>query len=130
MDKETPPALAEYIKTCCRRNPDERYPDAHTALKVLEKLYGEKRLTVRKTLPDNMVSLFLFHEDEQKDEVTKLLEEFVGKVGSKGIGLILAEFSLEQQSKIFLTLANQKAVRTAPLQQESWKDSENRLTRF
>ncbi|RUM92727.1 MAG: hypothetical protein DSZ23_00580 [Thermodesulfatator sp.] len=41
--KETPPALAEFIMTCCRRNPDEHFPDVNTALNSLKKLAHEKR---------------------------------------------------------------------------------------
>ncbi len=105
--KETPPVLAEFIMTCCRRNPDERYPDVDTALKVLLHFYGKDEQVTRKNLPDNMVSLYLFHDDEQREEVTQLLEEFVGKVRSRGIGFKLAEFSLEDQNKIFLDLNQQ-----------------------
>ncbi len=95
--KETPPGLAEFIKTCCRRNPEERYKDADTALKVLERLDNDKKgAHGRPVIPHNMVSLYLFHEDEQKEEVTRLLEEFADKVRTLGMSLKLVEFDLAE----------------------------------
>ena len=40
-----------------------------------------------------MSSMYLFYDDEQRDEVTELLEEFAGKVRARGLRLKLAEFN-------------------------------------
>jgi len=52
-----------------------------------------------------MVSLFLFHDDDQKEQVTKLLEEFADKVHDRGITMKLSEFDLSAQSEKFLSLS-------------------------
>ncbi len=91
--EDTPPLLAEFIKTCCRRNIDERYQDAATALKVLKRLQGQSIDCLQPSVPQNMSSMYLFYDDEQRDEVTELLEEFAGKVRARGLRLKLAEFN-------------------------------------
>ncbi|MEA3546408.1 MAG: protein kinase [Thermodesulfobacteriota bacterium] len=91
--KNTPPLLAEFIKTCCRRNPDERYQDVATALKVLMRLKEQSIDCVQPSVPQNMSSLYLFYDDEQRGEVTELLEEFALKVQAHGLRLQLAEFN-------------------------------------
>ncbi len=91
--KTTPPLLAEFIMTCCRRNADERYQDATTALKVLMRLKEQSIDCVQPAPPQNMSSLHLFYDDEQRAEVTELLEEFATKVRAHGLRLQLAEFN-------------------------------------
>ena len=91
--KTTPPLLAEFIMTCCRRNADERYHDAATALKVLTRLKEQSIDCVQPSVPQNMSSLHLFYDDEQRAEVTQLLEEFANKVRAHGLRLKLAEFN-------------------------------------
>ena len=104
--KEIPDALAEFIMTCCRRNPSERYPDADSALKALEPLGNVKTDEPgRILLPRNMVSMYLFHDDDQKEEVTSLLEQFAEKVHRHGISMKLVEFDLSGESENFLTLS-------------------------
>lgn len=89
----TPPLLAEFIKTCCRRKADERYQDAETALKVLMRLKDQTIDCVQPSMPRNMSSLYLFYSDEQRGEVTELLEEFALKIQAHGMSLQLAEFN-------------------------------------
>lgn len=79
--------------TCCRRNADERYQDATTALKVLMRLKEQSIDCVQPAPPQNMSSLHLFYDDEQRAEVTELLEEFATKVRAHGLRLQLAEFN-------------------------------------
>jgi CRP-like cAMP-binding protein len=88
-----PDLLAEFIMTCCRRNPDERYQDAATALKVLKRLKEQSIDCVQPSVPQNMSSLHLFYDDEQRGEVTELLEEFAQKVRAHGLRMKLAEFN-------------------------------------
>lgn len=89
----TPPLLAEFIKTCCRRNADGRYQDAETAMKVLMRLKEQSIDCVQSPPPQNMSSLYLFYDDEQRGEVTELLEEFALKAQALGLRLQLAEFN-------------------------------------
>ena len=91
--KNTPSLLAEFIMTCCRRNADERYQDAATAMKVLMRLKEQSIDCVQPSPPQNMSSLYLFYDDEQRAEVTELLEEFANKVRAHGLRLQLAEFN-------------------------------------
>ncbi len=92
---DIPPALAEFIKKCGSRDPYQRYADAEAALKVLYKLQ-EKQDASRQQLPvQHMVSLYLFHNDEQRDEVTALLEEFADKAHALGLNVKFTEFSLQ-----------------------------------
>ena len=88
-----PPHLAEFIKTCCRRNPDKRYQDVETALKVLMRLKEQSMDCVQPSPPQNMSSLYLFYDDEQRGEVTEMLEEFALKAQALGLRLQLAEFN-------------------------------------
>ena len=69
-----PPLLAEFIMTCCRRNPDERYQDAATALKVLKRLKKQSFDNVQPSLPQNMSTMYFLYDDAQRDEVTERVE--------------------------------------------------------
>lgn len=89
----TPPLLAEFIMTCCRRKSGERYHDAATALKVLMRLKEQSIDCLQPSVPQNMSSLYLFYDDEQRVEVTELLEEFAHQARAHGLRMQLAEFN-------------------------------------
>lgn len=89
---DLPPLLAEFIMTCCRRNPGERYNDAATALKVLMRLKEQSIDCIHPSPPQNMSSLYLFYDDEQRPEATLLMEEFANKIRAHGLRMQLAEF--------------------------------------
>ncbi len=91
--KNIPSLLAEFIMTCCRRNSNGRYNDAATAMKVLTRLKEQSIDCVQPSVPQNMSSLHLFYDDEQRGEVTELLEEFALKVRAHGLRMKLAEFN-------------------------------------
>ena len=88
-----PSQLAEFVMTCCRRKPEERYHDAATAVRVLMRLKEQSVDCVQPSPPQNMSSLYLFYDDEQSAEVTLLMEEFVNKVRAHGLLMQLAEFN-------------------------------------
>jgi serine/threonine protein kinase len=90
---DIPPLLAEFIMTCCHRKPQDRYRNADEALQVLRRLHQKDSGAAHPDVPQNMISLFLFHDDEQQDEVTELLEEFADKALARGFRLKLAEFN-------------------------------------
>ncbi|HHD56122.1 MAG TPA: cyclic nucleotide-binding domain-containing protein, partial [Desulfobulbaceae bacterium] len=90
---DLPPLLAEFIMCCCRRDPAGRYQNADKALQALQRLHQDVSEEAQQSVPQNMISLFLFHDDEQQDEVTELLEEFADKALSRGFRLKLAEFN-------------------------------------
>jgi serine/threonine protein kinase len=92
---EMPAVLAEFVMKCGARNPDQRYPDADAALGVLKKLQEEVDTSRRSFPVQHMVSLYLFHSDEQRDEVTALLEEFADKANARGLSVKFTEFSLQ-----------------------------------
>ncbi len=90
--KNIPALLAEFIMRCCRRNPDERYSSAESALKVLKLLVKESIDCIPYEMPQNMSTLHIFYDDEQAMEVTRLLEEFAEKIKRQGLRLQLADF--------------------------------------
>ncbi len=90
--KNVPPLLAEFIMTCSRRNPEERYESADAALNVLKLLLKESIDCIQPAMPQNMSSIHIFYDDEQAKEVTVLLEEFAEKIKRQGLRLQLADF--------------------------------------
>ncbi len=85
-----PPELSACIRKCCRRNHLQRYQSAVEASRALDMLAAETRAQVRAR--QNMSSLYLFYDDEQKIAVTALLEAFSERAKAEGIGFRLADF--------------------------------------
>ncbi len=89
--EDVPAQLASCIRTCCRRNHRQRYQSALEARHALDELAAADTKGHDRT-KQNMSSLYLFYDDEQKTAVTSLLEEFSDRAKDEGISLRLADF--------------------------------------
>ena len=87
---DVPAELSACIRKCCRRNHLERYQSAVEASQALDMLAAESSKQARAN--QNMSSLYLFYDDEQKTAVTELLEEFSERAKAEGIHFRLADF--------------------------------------
>ena len=88
--ENVPPILSECIRKCCRRNHLERYQSAEEASQALDGLLQSE--TPAEPVKQNMSSLYMFYNDEQKSAVSTLLEEFSQRAKDEGIVLQLVDF--------------------------------------
>jgi tRNA A-37 threonylcarbamoyl transferase component Bud32 len=86
-----PPELSTCIRKCCRRNHMERYQSATEAGHALDGL-DVSGCREGKRARQNMSSLHLFYDDEQKATVTALLEDFSERAKAEGVIFQLADF--------------------------------------
>ncbi len=85
-----PPQLSACIRKCCNRNHLERYQSADDASRALNNAaFFEAPQTNSK---QNMSSLYMFYNDDQKTMLNALLDEFSEKAKTKGIRLQLVDF--------------------------------------
>lgn len=77
-----PEALRAFIRTCCRRDPAERYADMAEAEAALAPLARDEVRMGRR-----MTSLRLFYPDEAQDGVRELLEEVAARARDMGAEL-------------------------------------------
>lgn len=85
-----PPELSACICTCGKRNHKERFQSAAEASKSLDSLAPATQN--RPMAKQNMSSMHLFYDDEQKAAVTKLLEDISEQARAQGIRFRLADF--------------------------------------
>ncbi|WP_461211246.1 protein kinase domain-containing protein [Desulfocurvus sp. DL9XJH121] len=83
---DLPGPLREFILTCCRRNPKERYADMAEAGAVLAPLCGEALAGSRR-----MTSVYLFYPEEAQAGVRELMEEISARAKAMGVELRSAE---------------------------------------
>lgn len=86
-----PGELSACIRRCGRRNQEQRYPSAEEAGRALDVLvpHGDN---AQAHVNRNMSTLYLFYDDDRKNQVTSLLEEFSERLKSAGVRFRLAEF--------------------------------------
>ncbi len=87
---DIPAELSACIRKCCRRNHLQRYQTAVEAGQALDALVADTEQQPRAR--QNMSSLYLFYDDEQKTAVTELLEAFSERARAEGIRFRLADF--------------------------------------
>ncbi len=90
---DLPYSLRRFIIKACHRDPGQRYQDVGHALEDLQPLVDEFALTQDKTPVERekMITLFLSFKDSHQNALSKLLEEFSGKVKELGIDLKAAD---------------------------------------
>ncbi|BBD07237.1 protein kinase domain-containing protein [Desulfovibrio ferrophilus] len=84
---ELPEPLREFIVTCCRRDPSERFSDMEQARALLTPLLNGKDLCTRR----KMSSLYLFYPEEVQGGVNELMEELSVRAKAMGVELRTAE---------------------------------------
>ena len=87
-----PPELSACIRTCGKRNYRERYQSAQEASRSLDTIAVIDSREKTTVTGQNMSSLYLFYNDEQKSQVTSLLEEFSERLKAEDIRFRLADF--------------------------------------
>ena len=91
---DIPEGLRDFILKACRRDPDERYESATAARAALEAVSRSLGLDVERAQPleHHMTSAFVFYSNAQKQDMTRLLEEFSTKAHDLGITVKVADF--------------------------------------
>jgi serine/threonine protein kinase len=92
---DLPEELSRFIKKCCQRDPDQRYPNAHEAQKELLSFapnWIKYPQSGSAKIERSLTSLFLFHDLEQGQELQNLLEEFGDKAAKLGVSMHMTEF--------------------------------------
>lgn len=92
---DLPLQLRDFIVTCCRRDPDQRYRSASQAREHLLPLsLQQPKARGAVNGPERGVtSLLLVHSPEQQQALKELLEEFGDKAAKLGVNLLLSEFN-------------------------------------
>lgn len=94
INPELPEGFSRFIKRATRKNPDKRYQTIEQALQDLMPL-AEQTSTVERPEPNKrrrMMSLFLFYENEQQAELTRVLKSLSEELKLIGAEVRLAEF--------------------------------------
>jgi serine/threonine protein kinase len=90
-----PQALRDFVVTCGRCKPDERFQNVQEARKVLASLGGLKPSRSR-SMPQKtertVTSLVLIHSADKQQDLKLLLEDFGDKAAEMGISLLMSEF--------------------------------------
>ena len=91
---DLPPMLNQFIRRCCRRNPQDRYQQVSEALVDLRRLAKEVGVQTKRPEPKNyqMASIFMAYRDQQKED----FEQFLRHVRTKAdeLGIILKSTDL------------------------------------
>ena len=83
---DMPGALRDFIMTCGRCKPEERFQSVREAREALPAVSPQEELGRAVT------SLVLVHPQHQQQELKKLLEEFGNKAAELGVELMMSEF--------------------------------------
>ncbi len=91
---DIPLGLRQFILKACRRPPGERYQSADEAREALEAVSRKLGLDVERAVlsEHHMTSVFVFFNNAQKQDLTRLLEEFGAKAHEMGVVIKVAEF--------------------------------------
>jgi serine/threonine protein kinase len=85
-----PPELSATIRTCCKKDHKKRFQSASLASHSLDSLESTARTGCM--AKQNMSSLHLFYDDEQKSAVTTMLEEISEQAKANGVRFKLVDF--------------------------------------
>jgi serine/threonine protein kinase len=83
---DIPAPLRDFIITCGRCSPDERFQSVREAREVLPSV------SPREERNRAVTSLVLVHAEHQRQEIKKLLEEFGNRAEEMGVELMMSEF--------------------------------------